>query len=185
MGRVLSGAAAISIKWRSDAERNGMAGMDARLKILTGPLSGQMIAIPSGKLLIGREDDCHLRSTCELVSRHHCVLLLDEYTLRIRDLGSRNGTFVNGRRIVRGELILLHGDVVSVGDLDFHIDCAQATPEDPRLGSEKPPAALLRTGVFDGETLRGNSPEVTPQTPSSTPSTTPQVPPEMSPPSTT
>jgi predicted component of type VI protein secretion system len=158
--------------------------MDARLKILTGPLSGQTISIPVGKLLIGREDDCHLRSTNEFVSRHHCVLLLDEYTLRIRDLGSQNGTFVNGRRIVRGELILLDGDAVSVGDLDFHIDCAEATPEGPRLGSEKPPAALLGTGVFDGETLRGNSPDATPQTPTSTPTTAQQVPPEMSPPST-
>ena len=123
----------------------------------------------SGKLLIGREEDCHLRSTSEFVSRHHCVLLLDEYTLRIRDLGSQNGTFVNGRRIVRGELILLHGDAVSVGDLDFQIDCAQASPEDPPVRSESPPAALQGTGVFDGETLRGNSPDARPQTPSSTP----------------
>jgi predicted component of type VI protein secretion system len=158
--------------------------MDARLKILTGPMSGQMIAMPAGKLIIGREDDCHLRSTSEFVSRHHCVLLLDEYTLRIRDLGSQNGTFVNGRRIGRGDLILLHGDAVSVGDLEFHIDCDQAMPEDPRLGSEKPPAALQGTGVFDGETLRGNSPDASPQTPSSTPTTTQQVPPEMSSPST-
>ena len=158
--------------------------MDASIKILTGPGTGQMIAIPPGKLLIGREEDCHLRSMCEFVSRHHCVLLLDEYTLRIRDLGSRNGTFVNSRRIVRGELILSQGDVVSVGDLDFHIDCAQATPEDPRLGSEKPPAALLGTGVFDGETLHGNLPEVAAQTPSPAPTTAPEVPPEKSSPST-
>jgi predicted component of type VI protein secretion system len=175
-----SAAAAISIKWLSHAGRKGTARMDARLKILAGPLSGQTISIPVGKLLIGREDDCHLRSTSEFVSRHHCVLLLDEYTLRIRDLGSQNGTFVNGRRIVRGEHILLHGDAVSVGDLDFHIDCDEATSEDPRLGSEKPPAALQGTGVFDGETLRGNSPDVTPQTPPSTPTTTRRVPPETS-----
>jgi pSer/pThr/pTyr-binding forkhead associated (FHA) protein len=158
--------------------------MDARLKILTGPLSGQTISILAGKLLIGREDDCHLRSASEFVSRHHCVLLLDEFTLRIRDLGSQNGTFVNGRRIVRGELILLDGDAVSVGDLEFHIDCAQATTEDPRPGSESPPAALLGTGVFDDETLRGNSPDATPEQPSSTPTTTQQVPPEMPAPST-
>jgi len=129
-----------------------MATMDARLKILTGPLSGQTVSIPAGKLLIGREDDCHLRSTSEFVSRHHCVLILDEYTVRIRDLGSQNGTFVNGRRIVRGELILLDGDAVSIGDLDFHIDRADATPGDARLGSAKPPAAAPQgTGVFEGD----------------------------------
>ncbi|HEV3299834.1 MAG TPA: FHA domain-containing protein [Planctomycetaceae bacterium] len=158
--------------------------MDARLKILTGPMSGQMIAMPAGKLIIGREDDCHLRSTSEFVSRHHCVLLLDEYTLRIRDLGSRNGTFVNGRRIGRGELILLRGDVVSVGDLEVHVDRDQASPENSRTDPEGPPAALQGTGVFDGETLGGNSPDATPQTPPSTPIPAQKVPPEVSAPST-
>ena len=79
----------------TSAER--LANMDARLKVLSGPGSGETIPVLHGKLLIGREQDCHLRLESGLVSRHHCVLLLDEYTLRIRDLGSRNGTYVNGQ----------------------------------------------------------------------------------------
>lgn len=42
-------------------------------------------------------------------------LLLDDYTLRIRDLASKSGTFVNGR-VGAGDTILLQVDMVSIGD---------------------------------------------------------------------
>jgi pSer/pThr/pTyr-binding forkhead associated (FHA) protein len=52
---------------------------------------------------LGRDKDCfvHLQGTSrdKLISRLHCMLWFDAPTLRIRDLGSRNGTFVNGKRI--------------------------------------------------------------------------------------
>src|SRR5271170_3034403 len=102
--------------------------MDARLRVLSGPHAGETIAIRRGKLLIGREEDCHLRPDSEFVSRHHCVLLLDEYTLRVRDLGSKNGTFVNGRRIGISETILLHDDMISIGEMICQVDLAQSEP---------------------------------------------------------
>jgi len=105
----------------------GMANMDARLKVLSGSFSGQTIQVPHGKLLIGREEDCDLRLESEFVSGYHCVLLLDDYALRIRDLGSKNGTFMNGRRIGTGEMILLHDDMVSIDKMTFQIDLAEAT----------------------------------------------------------
>jgi pSer/pThr/pTyr-binding forkhead associated (FHA) protein len=53
--------------------------------------------------LAGRAEDCSLRlsGSCELslVSRHHCLLDIDPPRARVQDLGSRNGTFVNGRLI--------------------------------------------------------------------------------------
>jgi pSer/pThr/pTyr-binding forkhead associated (FHA) protein len=52
---------------------------------------------------IGRADDCLLRLPCDLahrdVSRHHCLLDIDPPEIRVRDLGSRNGTYVNGTKI--------------------------------------------------------------------------------------
>jgi pSer/pThr/pTyr-binding forkhead associated (FHA) protein len=138
--------------------------MDARFKILSGPHSGETVPVPRGKFLIGREVDCHLRSDSGSVSRHHCVLLLDEYTLRIRDLGSKNGTYVNGRRIGTGELILLHGDIVSVASLNemtFEIQLGSGPigmqPAAPEARPSDCPAALEGTGVFDGETAMGDS----------------------------
>ncbi len=69
--------------------------MQAFFTVISGPHHGQTFQVPRGKFIIGRETDCHLVLASNTVSRHHCVLLLDEYTLRIRDLASKNGTFVN------------------------------------------------------------------------------------------
>lgn len=129
--------------------------MEARLKIVRGTSSGQTIDIRSGKFLIGREDDCHLRPQSGFVSRHHCVILLDEFTLRVRDLGSQNGTFVNGRRIGHGEIILLDGDVISVGDLDFQILFGQPLVIQ---GTEEAAAALQATALFEDETIQTMAP---------------------------
>ena len=72
------------------------------------------------KFLIGREQDCHLRPNSELVSRHHCVFAVDDFSVHVSDLGSTNGTFVNDQR-VRGEVLLNSGDRIRVGKLDFEL----------------------------------------------------------------
>ncbi len=150
-----------SIRWLPPDERKGVAKINARLTILGGPLSGQETLISQGKLIIGREEDCSLRIQSEFLSRHHCVLLLDEDTLRIRDLGSKNGTFVNGRRIGSEEHILCNGDTVSVGDFNFHVAMEQAGLGNSDLAAQGTPTALLGTGVFDGETVRTDVPQST------------------------
>jgi len=94
--------------------------LQAELKVISGKQEGAMIPLPLGKFLIGREEDCHLRPNSDLVSRHHCVFSTDEYSLRVRDLGSTNGTFVNGERL-RGAVMLNSGDRVSVGKLEFEV----------------------------------------------------------------
>jgi pSer/pThr/pTyr-binding forkhead associated (FHA) protein len=99
--------------------------MNARLRVLIGDSAGETIEVPQGKLVIGREADCRLQRESTFISRQHCVLLLDEDTLRIRDLGSKNGTFVNGRRIGGREAILLDGDVVAVGEITFEVTRVQ------------------------------------------------------------
>ena len=62
------------------------------------PFDGQSISLTSDKFIIGRARDCHFCPDSKLLSRYHCVLLQDGYTVRIRDLGSKNGTFVNSQR---------------------------------------------------------------------------------------
>jgi pSer/pThr/pTyr-binding forkhead associated (FHA) protein len=108
------------------------------MRITGGSLSGKTLEIDRPKLLIGREEDCQLRLDSEFVSRRHCALLLDDYTLRIRDLGSKNGTFVNGRRIGTSDMILLQDDVVSIGELSFLIDLNQS----PGASSASPKAPV-------------------------------------------
>jgi len=51
------------------------------------------------------------------ISRRHCQLNHDEGVLKIRDLGSRNGTYLNGKRI--SEAVVEAGDYIKVGPLKF------------------------------------------------------------------
>src|SRR5580704_14884898 len=131
--------------------------MRASLTVVSGPLARQSIEVSHGKLLIGREPDCHLRPDSPLVSRHHCVLLLDDYTLRIRDLASKNGTFVNSRRVGTSETILSHGDIVALGDMVCQASVSSAATEaEPMPRGEKPkasPSSLEGTGVFGTRTF--------------------------------
>jgi len=92
----------------------------AELKVISGKQAGSLIPLPAGKFLIGREEDCHLRPNSDTVSRHHCVFTVDDFTVRLRDLGSTNGTMVNGERI-RSGVMLNPGDIVSIGKIEFEI----------------------------------------------------------------
>ena len=70
----------------------------------TSSLAGRKLDLTRpGKYVIGRSSDCDIRLPAGLefgeVSRHHCVLEIDPAALRVRDLGSRNGTFVNGQTV--------------------------------------------------------------------------------------
>ena len=137
--------------------------MDASLRVVKGPFSGETILLAPGKLLIGREKDCQLRLDGRSVSHHHCVLLLDDYTLRIRDLGSTNGTLLNGRRLGPRESILADGDTVSIDNLTFRVDLnhvAQGSTITPaEAQSLVSPNALDGTDIFEGDTSLAGLPD--------------------------
>lgn len=94
--------------------------LSAELKVVGGKHVGQVIPLNRRKFLIGREQDCQLRPNSEMVSRHHCVFSVDDYSVRLRDLGSTNGTLVNGERI-RKDVVLVAGDKVVIGNLEFEL----------------------------------------------------------------
>ncbi|MFK7818591.1 MAG: FHA domain-containing protein [Planctomycetaceae bacterium] len=101
--------------------------MQAELKVVGGKQNNQVVPLPQGKFLIGREQDCHLRPNSEMVSRHHCVFTTDEFGIRVRDLGSTNGTFVNGDRIEK-QVVLKEGDKVVIGTLNFEVVLKKDAP---------------------------------------------------------
>ena len=108
--------------------------MELTLKVVSGKHAGQKLRIPTPKFLIGRGEDCHLRPNSDLVSRHHCILFVGASGAAVRDLNSRNGTFVNDERIT-ADTPLRSGDVLKIGQLTFEVrlkagetaDAAQAT----------------------------------------------------------
>jgi len=115
--------------------------ISAELKVVGGKHTGQVIPLNRRKFLIGREQDCQLRPNSEMVSRHHCVFSLDDFSVRLRDLGSTNGTLVNGERIQR-ETVLSNADRIVIGNLEFEL-VARADVQAPDVDSKMLSTAVL------------------------------------------
>ena len=123
--------------------------MRAELKVIEGPLAEKTINLKAGKFIVGRAADCQLRPDSDLVSRYHCVLRVDEYTVLVRDMGSRNGTHVNGR-LIQADTRLMNGDKVKIGNMVLQVSIAEAA--DPPSSFEIPKAS---TEPSDSETTYG------------------------------
>lgn len=103
------------------------------LECLDGPLAGKRFAYSNReRCVVGRGPDCNLRipETQDRVhvSRHHCMLDINPPSVRVHDLGSLNGTYVNGVRVGRSfdpsapaDKVLNHGDSLQVGNISFKI----------------------------------------------------------------
>jgi pSer/pThr/pTyr-binding forkhead associated (FHA) protein len=68
---------------------------------------------PGSMKTIGRSTGAELMVDAALVSRLHCQLTATADSLKVKDLNSTNGTFVNGKRVQTA--VLKHGDRLSVG----------------------------------------------------------------------
>jgi predicted component of type VI protein secretion system len=94
--------------------------MEVKLIVCGGRHAGKELPVPPPKFLIGRAEDCHLRPASDMVSRHHCAILVEEGMALVRDCDSRNGTFVNDVQI-EGERELKNGDHLKIGPLEFEV----------------------------------------------------------------
>lgn len=95
--------------------------MDVKLIVVGGKHAGRAIPITGPKFVIGRAPDCQLRPGSDLVSRHHCQLEVEPGRVVLRDLNSRNGTFVNDQPI-REPYALRNGDQIKIGTLEFQVE---------------------------------------------------------------
>lgn len=120
--------------------------LQAELKILGGKHQGKAIPLSTKKFLVGREQDCHLRPNSDLVSRHHCVFSIDDFAVRLRDLGSTNGTRVNGKPL-HGEVTLKSGDQIGIGKLELELVIRQRSAE----AAPEPEVQTPLTGLSGGE----------------------------------
>ena len=96
--------------------------MKVKLKVLGGSHDGKEIAIGSEKFLVGRSESCQLRPKSESVSRKHCILVMRDSRMLIQDLKSRNGTYVNDKRLPGDKAkVLKPGDILRIGKLKFEV----------------------------------------------------------------
>jgi pSer/pThr/pTyr-binding forkhead associated (FHA) protein len=124
------------------------------LRATAGDLKGQEIVLDHpGQYTLGRSQDCaiQLPDALFMVSRHHCRLVVEPPSVRVQDLGSLNGTYVNGEKVgqrsreqtaeeaaaqEQPEHVLSDGDELQLGTAVFQVELvphppwAEAEPRD-------------------------------------------------------
>src|SRR5262245_46919142 len=84
------------------------------------PLDGsEPVDIVRDLTLVGRKEECDLRLDHKSVSKMHCVIVKTDGLLLMRDLGSTNGTRVNGQRVRRAAL--LPNDQLAIANFKFRV----------------------------------------------------------------
>jgi tetratricopeptide (TPR) repeat protein len=103
--------------------------MGPRLKLLSGPRRGRELIVPACGLILGREGQLSEQLAADpTVSRRHArVYLSDQGQAFIEDLGSVNGTFVNGHRIP-GHILLADQDIIKIGNVELRILASSERP---------------------------------------------------------
>jgi len=91
-------------------------------RVMIGNIGNHVLRFPLFKdqVTIGRTGDNDIQLKTAYVSRRHAVLLTEGDSTRVVDWGSRNGVFVNSRRVE--EHLLSNGDIVTVGDAKFRYE---------------------------------------------------------------
>ena len=85
---------------------------------------GTPIIITKDLIVVGRKPECDLRLDHKSVSKMHCVIVKTDGLLLLRDLGSTNGTRVNGQRVRRAAL--MPDDELTIAGFKFRIEFGQA-----------------------------------------------------------
>src|SRR5688500_12913359 len=103
----------------------------ARLVYRNGPHAGMAIDLRPGLNRIGRNPANDIQILDPSVSSAHCEMHVSELGIAFRDAGSRNGSFINGRRVTKE--ILHAGTVISLGAVEFEVDVPTAKVAIPEL----------------------------------------------------
>lgn len=111
--------------------------MSARLEPLDGAAD---LPLDRPLTLVGRHPSCDVQLESERVSRRHCCLAVLGDGVAVRDLGSTNGTKVNGQRIV--QTMLSPGDVLSIGRFRYRL-----VVDSPRGWNWTPETELWESGA--------------------------------------
>jgi pSer/pThr/pTyr-binding forkhead associated (FHA) protein len=101
----------------------------AKLVILSEGFTGQSRELKTEKVTIGRVEDNTWQIAEQSVSSHHCELLPKGEEVQVKDLGSTNGTFVNGEQITEG--VLKPGQILRLGQVEIRFEVGGAAAKKP------------------------------------------------------
>src|SRR4029079_13024713 len=110
------------------------------LRFISGKYQGGEFPIEENRpIVVGRSSDLDMVLVEEMVSRKHAKIELRDGKIQIEDLGSTNGTFVNGERIVKGWL--KEGDRVLIGSNILKV--IVATGDEPAPNTHRAPDSAI------------------------------------------
>ena len=151
--------------------------LKVNLIVVSGKPEGKVIPLTAPIFRIGRDETCHLRPNSVEVSRRHTEITVTDTTVVVMDLGSRNGTLVNGQlitaphRLKSGELLKVGPLTFAVSILETALAVANSNPDSSgpvRPTLESTPQSQIESwlvadnarptpdrpsGVYDGDTL--------------------------------
>ena len=116
------------------------------LVIQSGKHKGKILVLPDDDVVVGRDENCQIRLATSEVSRQHCRLRMSSEGIEVRDMGSRNGTFVNDVAIT-AETLLKPGEVLRVGPLALQVPYRRKRGDNS--GSALPTLTLPKTTTDD------------------------------------
>jgi adenylate cyclase len=120
--------------------------MPYRLASTDGTLTFDLSAV---SVIVGRAPTADLPVVDPTVSRRHAQILSDENGLTVHDLGSSNGTFVNGNKIDTAPIV--PGDVIAFGKVNFRLE-GEATKVQTAATAITGPTIVRQRAMLDGET---------------------------------
>jgi len=123
------------------------------LSVVSGDGAGNRVPVV-GEIVIGRES-ADIVVPDDTASRRHAAVRPTAEGLELVDLGSSNGTFVNGRRI-EGPHLLSDGDEIAVAGTTFAVELPEAAPEPEPEPPQPVQTLVFRSGPREGERLLVN-----------------------------
>jgi len=124
----------------------------ASISVLFGGQEQRVCQLDKPRMVVGREPNCDICIDNLGISRQHCAFATKGDAFVVQDLGSANGTFVNGKKIV--EHFLNDGDEVVIGKYILKFKNEAQTSAAPEQEGENKVPDTLNTYVMDGSKIQ-------------------------------
>jgi pSer/pThr/pTyr-binding forkhead associated (FHA) protein len=126
--------------------------MDVRF-VVVSPASLERSVAVRLPILVGRSDEARFRLRQDSVSRRHCEFFIEDDAVHVRDLGSTNGTFLDGKEIAADAATVVRpGAVVQVGGIAFRVDYEPAARRSATSDDDTVPlAAVAQAGAAESD----------------------------------
>lgn len=127
----------------------------AKLVVLSEGFTGRTCELKAEKTTIGRVEDNVFCIPESSVSSHHAEIVLKGDQVMVKDLGSTNGTFINGEKV--SETVLKPGQILRLGNLEMRLETGAAASAAPAGKKQLDHTSVIPQGVKSAE-LEGSKP---------------------------